>query len=123
LTALGNGLIAKLEKIEALLLPEISQFSARQIFTANTKSAETKSNQQKFEALEATVFKQNEKLLQYLQIIEHLEKKLYDMDVKFERVTKNVAETSITFENKLNEEKKERKTQLTGFLGLLLSIK
>ena len=45
------------------------------------------------------------------------------MDVKFERVTKNVAETSISFENKLNEEKKERKTQLTGFLGLLLSIK
>ena len=57
-------------------MPEISQFSARQIFTANTKSAETKSNQQKFEALEATVFKQNEKLLQYLQIIEHLEKKV-----------------------------------------------
>ena len=45
------------------------------------------------------------------------------MDEKFEAVTKNLEQNSISFDRKLNDEKKERKTQLTGFLGLLLSIK
>ena len=48
---------------------------------------------------------------------------LQSMDEKFEAVTKNLEQNSISFDRKLNDEKNERKTQLTGFLGLLLSIK